>query len=164
MGKLLGIPEAMVRLEREIHRIKNRSLKGLINVQAKIYSDMDNIPPVIPVDFNNLRQSFYSVTSNGAVIRGGSAHFNDTRKDAGKLRDDHTEALSFARNAAIDDGKMRGPTICLGFSAYYAEAVHENYGANFKRRGAGAGFFAAAVKNNIVYMRHTLKEMAKIPK
>ena len=170
MGKVRGIPEAMVKLEKEIHAVKNRSLKGLITVQAKIYNDMDNIPPKIPVDLENLRQSYYAVASSGHIKRGEHATFDNSRGDASTLRSDHRVALKFAKKAAVADGKARGPTIVMGFSAYYAEVVHEMYDSHFHkpvnwtRSGSGPGFFGTAVKNNVDFMRKVLRETVKIPK
>lgn len=43
---------------------------------------------------------------------------------------------------------MVGLVVRMGFAAYYAWYVHEMVGANFKRPGAGAKFFEAALKRN----------------
>ena len=59
---------------------------------------------------------------------------------------------------------FRYPAILMGFTAYYAFFVHENYGANFKRPDAGAGFFSAAMKNNKREILEAIAKEAKIKK
>jgi hypothetical protein len=70
----------------------------------------------------------------------------------------------------VDQGNLRAswftdpyyqgsnPVVRLGFSAEYAWEVHEKVGANFKRPGAGAKFFEAALKRN---QKKMLQEIAK---
>jgi len=50
----------------------------------------------------------------------------------------------------------------LGFTANYAWYVHENVGANFKRPGAGAKFFEAALKRNTDKILDIIKKEAKV--
>ena len=54
------------------------------------------------------------------------------------------------------------PAIELGFGADYAVAVHEMVGAHFKRPGAGAKFFEAALKRNHKKIIETIRRYAKI--
>jgi len=56
------------------------------------------------------------------------------------------------------------PVLCLGFSANYALAVHEKYGAHFQRPGAGAGFFVASIKRNKERILEAIKESTKVKK
>lgn len=54
------------------------------------------------------------------------------------------------------------PVVICGFTARYAAYVHEMYGANFKRPGAGAHFFSAAIKRNEKKILEILKEEINI--
>ena len=56
----------------------------------------------------------------------------------------------------------KGPAIQYGFSANYAIHVHEMIEAKFKRPGAGAKFFEAAIKRNIEAMLDEIRKEAKI--
>jgi hypothetical protein len=150
------------RFDEYIHEIKNRSLNGLRQAQKLIHDDMDTTSPLIPVDTGNMRRSYYAVNSNGTIVAGGAAYFiarKDRKNDDLHVRmmEDHVAKLEFAGALAKIDGRLRGPTIVLGLSAYYAPIVHEMYGNNFKREGAGAGFFAASVKRNEAAIKSILR-------
>lgn len=54
------------------------------------------------------------------------------------------------------------PILFLGFGAEYAIYVHENYGANFRRPNAGAGFFVAAINRNKERILEILMEETKV--
>lgn len=54
------------------------------------------------------------------------------------------------------------PAITCGFTARYAAYVHEMIGANFKRPGAGAHFFSAAIKRNEQRILQILKQESGI--
>ena len=60
--------------------------------------------------------------------------------------------------------KGKSPVLFLGFSANYALAIHEKYGANFQRPGAGAGFFVASLKRNKKKVLNEIKKNAKVQK
>lgn len=54
------------------------------------------------------------------------------------------------------------PTIMLGFFADYALWVHESIGAHFRRPGAGAKFFEAALLRNHDAILKVIQQTAKI--
>ncbi len=54
--------------------------------------------------------------------------------------------------------------VIMGFSANYAAKVHEMVGARFKRPGAGAKFFQAAIHESEDEMLRVIREEAKIKK
>lgn len=56
----------------------------------------------------------------------------------------------------------KGYEMRLGFTANYAWYVHENVGANFKRPGAGAKFFEAALKRNTDKILEIIRREAKV--
>jgi len=57
---------------------------------------------------------------------------------------------------------LKGPGIVMGFSANYAAWVHEMVGAHFRKEGAGAKFFEAALKRNEKAILEIIKDNAKI--
>lgn len=56
---LKGINRVLNRLNAELIKIRGKSLQGLILAADIIRRDMDKTPPLIPVDFGNLRSSWF---------------------------------------------------------------------------------------------------------
>jgi hypothetical protein len=157
------------KLNREINAIKGRSLKGLIRAQAKIRQDMDSVPPTIPVDTENLRNSYFAVTSTPAVVAGASINFDNKNNDAIRLSNDHVAAITEQMVKAFTLGKERGPQLIMGFSAYYAIYVHERPGTpagpiKWTRPGSGPKFFQAALNRNARKIIQLIREEARIRK
>jgi hypothetical protein len=167
-GDIEGLDQVLAYLSKEIKAIPNRTLKGLIRAGIVIMRDMEQTPPVIPVDTGNLRASRFMVTSAGETKRGQTASFKG--EDADRLTSEHSAIVNrryFARE----------PTVWLGFSAFYAWFVHENVGANFarpkivgkgkkrretsRRAGAGAKFLEAALFRNSRKVLSIIAEEAK---
>lgn len=151
------LEEIIANLHNEIKQIKGRTMKGMIRAAILVRRDMDSTYPKIPVDTGNLRQSWFVVTSKGGTPRGKSAHFSG--QQAGTLAHDHAQKLETYKAKAVS---KRAPTVIMGFSAYYAPFVHENYGAAFNRPDAGAGFFQAAISRNYKMILRVIKEEAKV--
>ena len=60
MAKIKGLQKVMNNLNREIGKIKEGTMKGLIESAAFIRVDMDKTPPKIPIDTSNLRSSWFT--------------------------------------------------------------------------------------------------------
>lgn len=140
---LLGIDKVMRKLNREIVKIKGKTIAGLIEASIIIRRDMDLRPPKIPVgDTGNLRASWFTTT--GIVISESGGGFKG--ENAGEMSIDHTKVVTAAT------GKARGiphPVLIMGFSANYSGAVHEMVGdINWNRPESGAFFFKSAVSRN----------------
>ncbi len=159
-----GIPGMQKGIYDQLAIIKGKSLKALISIQSKIHRDMESIPPRVPVDLRNLSNSYFCVTSNGAVITGKSPRFKDDRKDADRMLTDHSDVVLSSLGDTVSKGKVNGPTVTFGFSAYYATIVHESRNTNFKRPGAGPKFFEAHIKANKDFILKTLAKYAKVKK
>lgn len=140
-AKLTGFDKAHARLRHETGKMKNASLKGLRLAAMHIRKDMEVTPPLIPVDENNLRSSWFIVSAQGAVVPGGKF----SGADSGKMQSDHSMVVAQAQAIAATENK---PVVVMGFSANYALFVHESIGKTFQRPGAGAQFFAAALNRN----------------
>lgn len=152
--RLKGMPKVLGNLNKELKGIKKRSLKGLIRAQIIVRRAMDKERPMIPIDWGNLRASWFVVTNEGGVAEGHSASFRNSSTMVG----DHKSAIE--RNKAYIAGN--NPSIIMGFSAHYAIAVHENIGATFKKEGAGAKFFEVALQRHSKEMLEVITKEAKI--
>ena len=62
---LRGLNQFMSRLNKEIRKIENRTLDGLIRAAIIVHRDTENTVPKTPVDIGNLRASFFYVASDG---------------------------------------------------------------------------------------------------
>jgi len=159
MSQIKGLDQVLKNLDKEIQAIKGRTLKGLIRATIPIRQDMDKKSPTIPVDWGNLRASWFVTTSKGNVQRGKSPHFKgDT---VAKMSAQHDTVLSAYQAFA----RMKDfPFVVMGFSAYYATYVHEMLGASFQRPDSGPKFFEAAFKRNAKGTLKIIAENARIKK
>lgn len=154
---LRGMNQVMKALNKEVEAIKGRSLEGLIVASIIIRRSMEDTSPKIPVDFGNLRSSWFTVTSTGAVESGGSPSFEGN--NANELGQAHSQALSHAQGLAE---QPKVPTVVFGFGANYAVKVHEEVDAQFKRPGSGAKFLEAAIKRNKKQILEIIRKYATI--
>lgn len=60
MAEIKGLDKVLKNLNKEIAKIEDRSMRGLLEAALLILYEMDSTPPVIPVDTNNLRASFFT--------------------------------------------------------------------------------------------------------
>jgi len=144
-------------LNREINNIKNRTNKGLLLACIEVRRDMEVTPPLIPIDYGNLRASFFITTKKSAdpvskslQIRRASFKSAASPQILTDLNEGHRQVIADA------DTKMAKYPIgvMMGFSAYYSAPVHEMMGStkgtpiNWKRPGSGPKFFQAALYRN----------------
>lgn len=59
MTYIKGVDKVLTNLNKEINKIKKRSMEGLIEAVIMLERDMDETPPTIPIDLGNLRASFF---------------------------------------------------------------------------------------------------------
>ena len=154
---LRGMEKVIKNLHKEIKAIKGRSMKGLILASIIVRRDMEDTSPKVPVDYGNLRSSWFVVTSTGSIESGASPKFEGP--NANELSAAHADAVSSAKALA----RLRNePVLVMGFGANYAIWVHENVGGTFARPGSGAKFFEAALKRNEKQMLEIIRLNAKI--
>ena len=163
-GRVNNMNESMTRAIAHFDRVNNRKMKhalrGLVKIQKKVRRNLDTVAPLIPVDTGNARRSWYGVTGTGDVVNGVSPVFDDQNRDAAKLATGHKRQLAKAMTRARINN---GVKIVFGLSAYYAATIHEMYGATFRRRGAGAGFFNASVNHGKRGWRRIIAEEMRKP-
>lgn len=146
--KILGMERVIQRLHAEVVKIEGRTLAGLIEFAILIRRDMDYTPPLIPVEWGNLRQSWFVVSAKKNERRGQGSFKG---KNASQLAMDHGSVQEEAKGIAR---AIRYPVLILGFSANYAMFVHEMVGGggkriSWKRPGSGSKFFQASIRRNM---------------
>jgi len=139
-----SLDNVIFNLNKKLRSIQNKTLISLIEGAKLIYEDMETTSPLIPVDLGNLENSFFIVTSNGAVIQGKTPAF--VGENAGKISEGHLATIQEARGMGVSG--IKGPYVVFGFGAYYAVYVHEMIEASFQRQGAGALFLSNAIARN----------------
>ncbi|NIP54635.1 hypothetical protein GWN42_05005 [candidate division KSB1 bacterium] len=168
MAVVEGLGRVIRNLDKELRRIENVTMKGLIRGSIIIRRSMDDNAPSIPVDLGNLRASWFTVTSEGQAAglgsRAGIARFRGPNK-ADMVSDHHGEVGKYATEIK----GRRDPLLIMGFTAYYATYVHEMVGANFKqpktgamKAATGAKFFEAALKREEKAVFNVIKSEARI--
>jgi len=156
--RISGLNTVIRNLNREIKKIEGRSMKGLIEAQIIIRRDMDKTPPKIPVDTGNLRASYYTIISSGKLLEGETPNFKGG--SAPRMSGEHMPEIMRAKNLLPSNG----PSLALGFSAFYAWFVHEMIDAKFGRPGAGAKFLEASIKRNKKPILEAIRKSAKVRK
>lgn len=150
-------------LQIQIAGIERRTHKGLILGAIEVRRQM-KVSPLIPVDLANLKASWFiasQIASPADVraleVKGGDFKTQTPPKVLGRLKTEHPQAITEVREK-LNKFPKRGETIApvavgMGFSAFYAAAVHEmgvsgpTAGKNIKWKLAGSGpkFFQAAL-------------------
>ena len=59
-GKVKGLDKIISNLNKKVVKMESASMRGLIKAVIHIRREMDKTPPLIPIDFGNLRGSFFS--------------------------------------------------------------------------------------------------------
>jgi len=155
-----GIEKILARLNGEFVGIQNRSDKGLIMVAAYLRKDMEVVIPTTPVDYGNLKASWF-VTSSGKLSAGGG----DVGKmfkgpQAARVATEHPGVVARAK-AELPSGKHMN-AISMGYTAFYAWWVHEAVDKTFHKPGSGPQWFEAALKRNQKKIVEIVRANAKI--
>ena len=169
-----GFAVVMANLNVELEKIKNRTTKGLILSAIEVRRDMEGTPPLIPLDYGNLRASWFILANTKAPatvkqyeVKGGNFTNAETPKKLAEIKSVHAETLTEMRSTL-------GTIPCgvgMGFGAYYAAAVHEMGASgatagkqiNWSRPGSGAKFFQAALYRNVPKILAIVQANVKIP-
>lgn len=154
-----GLPTVMRNLNIEVNKIKNGSLSGLLRSTIIIRRSVDLDAPLIPVDTGNLRSSWFVVTNRGSVADGANPTFVSRPDNVlDRLRQGHKDTVS--KWKGLTAGVF--PMVAFGFTAFYAERVHEALDTNFRRPNSGAKFFEAAIKTNRARILNMIRVEAKV--
>jgi len=137
--KMTGLDNVLNNLNKEVDKIIERTLAGLIRAAIIVIRDMEKTAPTVPRNLGNLRSSVFLVTDTGEVMMGA--------------------------DPGIAKITNKGPYIALGFSANYAAKVHEMVGARFKQGDGperGAKFLERALDRNTKVILEMIQKEAQI--
>lgn len=144
-----GINSIINNLNKKLAEIEFKTAKGFIKAGGMVRNDMENNPPLIPLDLGNLRASWFYIVK-GYVPRSRGMFQGKTpaeKKKAALMAAEHKRLLGELKSVVEGERK---PNMIMGFSANYAAAVHEKRGANvrWKRPNSGPDFFRLALYRN----------------
>lgn len=151
MDKLLG------NFNKEVQGIKGRTHAGMIEAVI-IFQRAAH--PATPYDVGNLASSFFSTSWKGEQKTYRPESFKGP--DAGKMQSRHSDVISQATAVAKSVTREFQPIMLFGYSANYAPYVHENTELKFKKEGAKARWFYAAIQQNKAAALQAIKDRAKI--
>lgn len=119
MAVIEGIDKVVANINKEMKKIKGRTLGGLIAAaQDPVRREAQQECPVVT---GNLKASAYVVASGGRVVAGKTPSFKGD--DASETASNHSETVI---EQALILKNVKSPSVGIGFSAVYAAAVHEN--------------------------------------
>lgn len=154
-----GINTIMKRLNVKLKEIEFKTARGYVEVASMIRRDMEQNPPLIPVDTGNLRASWFSVVKGYQPKSRGQfkGRTPSERRRASQLAAEHKTLMGDFK-AVVDAEK--DPSLIMGFTANYATAVHEKHDPNIKwqRPNSGPNFFKASLNRNRKEIIATIKK------
>ena len=159
---LKGLAAVEARLNLEIEGIKNRSLKGLIKCAAFIREQTEHSQPLTPVDYGNLRASWFVVTAKSTPATKGGKTFRGP--NAGKIAEQKASAITTGQGEIASMDTKDKKFLMMGYGANYAGFVHEFIDGivHFKRVGARTKWFQEHLYKNTGKMVEIVKENAQI--
>lgn len=165
-----GLKEVVENLNREIKKIEDYSLAGLIEGARIVWEDVERTEPLTPVDTGNLRNSRFTVTASGTPSNlNTSGSFKDnprTKLKGSQMQSEHIAAKEEARGIIqASEAGRRGRFLVMGYSANYAAPVHENMqmkSENMTRPGSGPKWFEYALKRNTKNIVEAVRKNAMI--
>lgn len=167
---LKGEEVVMAKLNKELEGVKTRSMKGLIMAAAFIRNKTESEEPLTPVDYGNLRSSWFVATPNTIVVGKGVHGFKGP--DAAEMSTNHASVLSEAQNIVASQSSATKMFLMMGYSVKYGGFVHEMVGANFnpekrkgkakRREGAGAKWLQTHIYKNTAKIVQIVKDNAQI--
>jgi hypothetical protein len=174
--KWRGLDEVLLKLGKQVGKIKGKTRKGLTIVVLKIRRDAVKLTPI---QTGNLRASAYTIVGGGVK----QAKTSKSRT-AFKVKDKSGSRVQAEHQSVIESKKkiQRDPYGIIGFTAHYALAVHERVNAVGRRVRTGrvkvglgnkrvsigdaqigqAKFLEEALIKNRKFILTTLAETAKI--
>lgn len=169
MTNLLGIDEVLKNLNNEIKSIVGDIQKGLTLAAMRIKADSMRDTPV---DLGNLKNSAYVISGDGSSDTSKGKF--DTSSDSGeKVAGEHEGKVGEAKSR-VKEKKI--PLVEIGYTAFYAEKVHEDMEAShikvlYQKKGevgppkrgkiGEAKFLENAIRNNTVLVVEYIKRFAK---
>jgi len=158
-----GVDRVISNINKEFSHLHDMNLRGLIKAAALIHYETVKGDVRVPVDYGNLKASWFVTTSKGKLQAGGGkthtpegAGGSFKGPAAGMLGAGHAAILTEMKAKAEALSKVyKGPFLIMGYSANYALWVHEmlDPGIKWKAEKSGPKWFEAALKkhkNNLI--------------
>ena len=162
-GSVRGVAQVkiiQVRLNRELSALKLRTATGLVKACAHIRDQTETTTPKTPVDYGNLRASWFVTTASVIKVGKGTAKFKGPK--ATKMIQEHTTTVAEAQGIVKAKEAGKRIVVMAGYTANYALYVHEDPTIKFKRENAGTKWFETALKRNTGKIIQIVKENAQI--
>ena len=156
-----GMEVVMANLNKEIEGIKVRSVSGLVKAAAFIRVQTESSPPLTPVDYGNLKASWFVTTATAIKVGKGISKFRGPK--AAEIASNHETGTSQAMGEVATMTTKDKKFVMMGYSTNYAGFVHEYIGdVAFKRPGAEAKWLETHIKRNTKKIVEIVREDAQI--
>jgi len=165
--RIEGFEQVMNNLNKEILAITQRTMKGLMKSAAYIRNDTEKTPYITPLDYGNLKSSWFVVTASSMQSADSfSTGFknNPERKiPASVFTGWHASAMGEGQALMKSKSTLRYKTLMMGYSANYALWVHENMEAkNWSRPMSGPKWLEGSFKRSTPKILEIIRENAAI--
>ena len=148
-------------LNRQLEGVKIRSVSGLIKAAKFIRAQTEATPPLTPVDYGNLRASWFVTTATAIRVGKGVSKFRGPK--AAEIASNHEKGTAQAMGEVAKMTTKDKKFVMLGYSANYSGFVHEYIGeTRFKRAGAEAKWLETHIKRNTKKIVEIVREDAQI--
>ena len=164
----------MNNLNIELSKVKDASMRGLINAAIFIRNETETKAPATPVDLGNLRSSWFVTTAKKKEANDQwNKGFRSTPMGKKKVKNksmasDHAAAITAAKGELAGMNSKEKEFMMMGYSAKYAGFVHEfvNPDINFKRKNpqAAAKWFQSHVYGNTQKIFNIVAATSKMKK
>ena len=148
-------------LNKEIALVQNATVRGMINAAAFIRNETEKTEPLTPVDYGNLRASWFVTTAKGNPVGRGVSSFKGPKKD--EIASNHVKGIADSQGELA---RMTTPTkkfVMMGYSTNYSGYVHEFIGnVKFKRKGSGAKWLQTHIGKNTGKIVQIIGETSQI--
>ncbi len=163
MVTVTGLEKVISNMNKEVIKMRGKTFAGLIDAAIIVKRDVDKGNPKTPVKDRNLQHSLF-ITTATMTDKGGRGFSGD---DSGKLTTEHSQTTEEAKTFVQ---QQRQPTLIMGYTAFYAVAVHEmGYGPKtagktikWSRPGSGAKWFEMSLNRNRGAILATIAKHSKV--
>ena len=166
---LKGMDEVMRNLNIELGKIKEGSVRGLVEAAAFIRRKTESSYPLTPVDLGNLRSSWFITTASKKKANDEwNKGFRKTKPGTKKVKDadlaaNHTSVITAAQGELSALNTKDKQFVMMGYSANYAGFVHEFVGdVNWSRDNSGAKWLQSHVYRNSKKIVEIVRDNAKV--
>ena len=148
-------------LNRQLKEVVIRSVSGLVKAAAFIRKQTESTPPLTPVDYGNLKASWFVTTASAIKVGKGMSKFRGPK--AAEIASNHETGTAQAMGEVAGITTKDKKFVMMGYTANYGGFVHEFIGnVTFKRPGAEAKWLETHIKRNTKKIVEIVREDAQI--